>query len=41
MGGDFQRYVRYMKRDRRWGDELTLRAASDLYGVVINLVTSE
>ena len=30
-----------MARDRRWGDELTLRAASDSYGIVINLVTSE
>ena len=30
-----------MSRGGTWGDELTLRAACDLYGAVIRCITSE
>ena len=41
LGEDFKSYVRSMARDGEWGDELTLRAACETYGVVINVVTSD
>eukprot|EP00884_Botryococcus_braunii_P020391 jgi/Botrbrau1/7035/Bobra.0165s0058.1 len=37
----FDRYLREMSRNGTWGDELTLRAISDGYGVVVNVITSE
>lgn len=39
--GEFARYVQQMARSGVWGDELTLRAISETYGAVINLVTSD
>lgn len=37
---DFDAYVSAMSGPGTWGDELTLRAIADSYGVVLNLVTS-
>ncbi|KAL4549046.1 hypothetical protein Ndes2526B_g04098 [Nannochloris sp. 'desiccata'] len=41
LGGDFKAWAQQMVRDRTWGDELTLRAACEAYGVVVNVVTSD
>lgn len=41
LGEDFQAYAKSMKQDGVWGDELTLRAACQSYGVVINVITSD
>lgn len=41
LGEDFDAYVSCMSRACTWGDELTLRAACDAYGVIIFVVTSE
>lgn len=41
LGEDFDSYVRGMARACTWGDELTLRAVCDAYGVIINVVTSD
>ena len=38
---DWQRYLRRMATPRTWGDELTLRAAADCFGVVVHVVTTE
>jgi len=37
---EFEKYLRLMKRDRTWGDELTLRAMCDYYRVTIHVLTS-
>ena len=34
-------YIQHMQKDQTWGDELTLRAASDVYKVKINVITSD
>jgi hypothetical protein len=36
----FERYLTLMSRDRSWGDELTLRAITNAFGVSIHVVTS-
>lgn len=41
LGEDFKTYVREMARDGVWGDELTLRAACESLGVVLNVVSSD
>merc|ERR1712217_148086 len=38
---EFQEYLSKMKRNRTWGDELTLRAAVEAYGCVAHVITSE
>lgn len=38
--GAFERWLKEMKRDRTWGDELTLRAACDAFGVRIHVIQS-
>jgi len=40
LGLDFKEWAKQMARERTWGDELTLRAACEAYGVVLNVVTS-
>lgn len=37
---EFSQYVKKMSSDSVWGDEVTLKAAADLYGVKIVLITS-
>lgn len=37
---EFRAYVRDMRRNRTWGDELTLRACADAFGVRIHVVQS-
>jgi len=34
-------YLQRMSTTKTWGDELTLRAACDAYGVEIHLITTE
>lgn len=41
LGEDFDRYCYEMSRPGVWGDELTLRAVCESYGIVINVLTSE
>jgi OTU-like cysteine protease len=41
LGEDFKAWAKQMSRDRTWGDELTLRAACEAYGIVVNVVTSD
>ena len=41
LGQDFRQYVRSMSQNGCWGDELTLRAVCETYGIVINVVTSD
>lgn len=36
----FDRWLEEMKRDRTWGDELTLRAACDAFGMRIHVIQS-
>ena len=38
---DWAHYLGRMAKSREWGDELTLRAACDEYGVVVHVVTTE
>ena len=38
---EWQQYLQRMARPRTWGDELTIRAAADCFGVVIHVVTTE
>ena len=38
---EFHAYLRDMGRSRTWGDELTLRAIVDGFGVVAHLITSD
>jgi hypothetical protein len=40
-GHQFESYRTKMKRDRVWGDEITLRAISDIYQTRIHLLTSD
>jgi hypothetical protein len=41
LGEDFHYYVAGMAQPGTWGDELTLRAICDTFGVVVHVVTSE
>ncbi|KAK9919022.1 hypothetical protein WJX75_008738 [Coccomyxa subellipsoidea] len=41
LGEDFAQYTAKMQRSGTRGDELTLRAVCDLYGIIINVVTSD
>ncbi|BDA46742.1 probable OVARIAN TUMOR DOMAIN-containing deubiquitinating enzyme 10 at N-terminal half [Coccomyxa sp. Obi] len=41
LGEDFAQYIVKMERSGTWGDELTLRAICDVYGIIINVVTSD
>jgi hypothetical protein len=41
LGEDFKEWTKNMSRDGVWGDELTLRAACEAYGVVVNVITSD
>jgi hypothetical protein len=41
LGEDFDAYVSSMSRPGTWGDELTLRAACDAYGLAMSVVTSD
>jgi hypothetical protein len=41
LGEDFDSYLTSMARLGTWGDELTLRAACDAFGVVMHVVTSD
>ena len=38
---DFNDYIEKMMMNRTWGDELTLRAASDIFGTKIHVITTE
>lgn len=38
---DYRVYLAEMQRDRSWGDELTIRAAADAFGVRIHVITTE
>lgn len=38
---EFKAYMRDMKRNRTWGDELTLRAVVEAYGCEAHVITSE
>jgi hypothetical protein len=39
--GEWESYLMRMEMNKTWGDELTLRAASDAYGLPIHLITTE
>eukprot|EP00038_Savillea_parva_P011621 m.198854 g.198854 ORF g.198854 m.198854 type:complete len:264 (+) comp20570_c0_seq1:98-889(+) len=39
-GGNFKDSLARMRRDGTWGNELTLRAITDCYGVAVHVVTS-
>ncbi|GFR45230.1 hypothetical protein Agub_g6628, partial [Astrephomene gubernaculifera] len=41
LGEDFDDYVQQMGRSGTWGDELTLRAVCDSYGIIVHVVTSD
>jgi hypothetical protein len=41
LGEDFRVWAKQMGKCGVWGDELTLRAACEAYGVVVNVVTSD
>eukprot|EP00198_Chlamydomonas_reinhardtii_P005243 XP_001694579.1 predicted protein [Chlamydomonas reinhardtii] len=41
LGEDFDVYVRQMSRSGTWGDELTLRAVCDSFGLTVHVVTSD
>mmetsp|Transcript_6481 Transcript_6481/g.15977 ORF Transcript_6481/g.15977 Transcript_6481/m.15977 type:complete len:459 (+) Transcript_6481:139-1515(+) len=41
VDGEFDDYLRDMRRDRNWGDELSLRAAADCFSVGITVVTTD
>lgn len=40
VDGGWSGYLKAMKQGKAWGDELTLQAAADAYGVVIHVVTT-
>jgi hypothetical protein len=40
MGMEFDTYVSLMSLSGTWGDELTLKAASEAFGLVLTVVTS-
>lgn len=41
LGDEFTTYLNEMSRNGVWGDELTLRAACEHYGIAINVITDE
>ncbi|KAL6756630.1 hypothetical protein V8C86DRAFT_2644201 [Haematococcus lacustris] len=41
LGEDMDAYITCMSRGGTWGDELTLRAACDAFGVLTHVVTSD
>ncbi|KXZ45455.1 hypothetical protein GPECTOR_54g196 [Gonium pectorale] len=41
LGEDFDDYTAAMARSGTWGDELTLRAVCDSYGIIVHVVTSD
>lgn len=41
LGEEFRVYVQMMSHDQVWGDELTLRAICEAFGICINVITSE
>ncbi|KAL0048207.1 hypothetical protein WJX82_009891 [Trebouxia sp. C0006] len=41
LGDDYDNWVKEMSRQESWGDELTLRAICEAYGIVINVITSD
>jgi hypothetical protein len=41
LGEEFSQYCREMAKPRVWGDELTLRAICEVFGIVVNVITSE
>lgn len=38
--GEFEPWVRSMQESKKWGDELTLRAAADTFRCIIHVITS-
>ncbi|KAL3159149.1 hypothetical protein ABBQ32_14134 [Trebouxia sp. C0010 RCD-2024] len=41
LGDDFNHWLKEMSQNGTWGDELTLRAICEAYGIVINVITSD
>lgn len=41
LGEDWRRYINDMAADGTWGDELTLRACCDAYGIMFSVITSD
>ncbi|GIL48474.1 hypothetical protein Vafri_4989 [Volvox africanus] len=41
LGEEFEQYIQQMERSGTWGDELTLRAVCDSFGLTVHVVTSE
>eukprot|EP01023_Acetabularia_acetabulum_P041297 TRINITY_DN401_c0_g1_i10.p2 TRINITY_DN401_c0_g1~~TRINITY_DN401_c0_g1_i10.p2 ORF type:complete len:281 (-),score=17.78 TRINITY_DN401_c0_g1_i10:439-1281(-) len=41
LGQDVPKYLKQMCKDREWGDELTLRAICESYGLVLNVISSQ
>jgi hypothetical protein len=41
LGDEFTIYLSQMSRNGVWGDELTLRAACEHYGIAVNVITDE
>lgn len=41
LGDDFDGWLSEMCQNESWGDELTLRAVCEAYGIVINVITSD
>merc|ERR1712194_553919 len=41
LAEEFDDYLKIMRKNRTWGDELTLRAAADAYGVRIYIISTE
>jgi len=40
VGNEFERYLQRMGRSKHWGDELTLRAIADCYGIKVHVITT-
>mmetsp|Transcript_6846 Transcript_6846/g.15613 ORF Transcript_6846/g.15613 Transcript_6846/m.15613 type:complete len:239 (-) Transcript_6846:86-802(-) len=40
VDSDYDEYLARMRKEREWGDGVTLQAASDAYGITISLITS-
>ena len=41
LAGEFDAYLKKMGRARTWGDELTLRAICNAFGVTLHVATSQ